>query len=214
MVSGASLPGTINPDPMYPTDRRVSAPDRLWRRALTTPRVLLGGVVLVAIALLCLGTTPWTLSLAAESPLGFDYADARASNYPPFSTPQDDRSNLTTGYSLGAWLGKAISEPTRWLGAFGYDLQGRSVLGRCLLGGIVSLAVGIAAAAISVVLGCGVGLIAGYRGGKADAVLMRFVDVIYGLPYILLVIMFQVALRPPLEQLFNWLNLFTRSLSI
>jgi oligopeptide transport system permease protein len=88
-------------------------------------------------------------------------------------------------------------EPTfrnAWLW-FGTDLQGRSLLGRCLLGGAISLAVGAAAAAISVLLGVTVGLVAGYRGGWVDAVLMRLVDILYGLPYILIVILFQVAFQ-------------------
>jgi len=63
-----------------------------------------------------------------------------------------------------------------------------------LLGGTISLAVGGAAAIISVILGTGVGLVAGYRGGWIDAVLMRLVDILYGLPYILLVILFKIAL--------------------
>lgn len=194
--------------PGYPADRSATAPIRLWRRALSSPRVLLGGGVLVLIALLCLCTMPWTLSITGENRLGFDYADPRASNYPPFAMPQEQRMIINEDYSISAWLGRAFGEPARWLSAFGYDLQGRSVLGRCLLGGIVSLAVGLGAAAISVFLGCGVGLLAGYRGGKTDAALMRFVDVMYGLPYILLVIMFQVALRGPLERLLEWLDLF------
>src|SRR5437899_977853 len=83
-------------------------------------------------------------------------------------------------------------------GWFGYDNLGRSVLIRCLVGGTLSLAVGLAAAAISVILGVIVGLIAGYRGGMTDAALMRIVDILYGLPYILLVILFKVAFEEPL----------------
>jgi oligopeptide transport system permease protein len=49
-------------------------------------------------------------------------------------------------------------------------------------------------------LGVSVGLFAGYRGGWVDALLMRFVDVMYGLPYILLVILFTIALQGPLEK--------------
>jgi oligopeptide transport system permease protein len=84
---------------------------------------------------------------------------------------------------------------------FGTDRLGRSLLGRCLLGGTISLFVGLAAAAISVVIGVSVGLVAGYRGGWIDASLMRFVDIMYGLPYILQVILFKVAFEPQLERL-------------
>jgi len=74
------------------------------------------------------------------------------------------------------------------------------MLGRCLLGGTISLAVGAAAATISVILGTGVGLLAGYRGGWIDSALMRLVDILYGLPYILLVILFKIAFEFPLAK--------------
>ena len=124
----------------------------------------------------------------------------------------------TVGDSGGRWFYDAANAPTNaeplaqgqgLLGIFGFDLQGRSMLSRCLLGGVISLAVGVAAAAISVILGVGVGLIAGYAGGRTDQILMRLVDVIYGLPYILLVILFKVALESPIEDLYDsvgWFN--------
>jgi oligopeptide transport system permease protein len=86
---------------------------------------------------------------------------------------------------------------------FGTDKQGRSILARCLLGGTISLLVGAAAAVISVLLGVTVGLLAGFRGGWVDALLMRFVDIMYGLPYVLQVILFKVALEPTLEDWFG-----------
>jgi len=66
---------------------------------------------------------------------------------------------------------------------------------------VISLTIGCTAAAISVALGVTIGLIAGYRGGWIDAVLMRTVDVLYGLPYILLVILFKIAFEHPLGTL-------------
>ena len=84
------------------------------------------------------------------------------------------------------------------VGLFGYDNLGRSMLARCLLGGCISLAVGVAAAGISITLGVTVGLIAGYKGGWVDSALMRLVDILYGLPYILLVILFKIAFEPML----------------
>ena len=92
------------------------------------------------------------------------------------------------------------TEVTEW---FGSDALGRSILSRCLLGGAASLSIGIASAVISVVLGVTVGLLAGYHGGWVDSVLMRIVDVLYGLPYILLVILMKIACEQPLGRLFS-----------
>src|SRR5439155_13182381 len=104
----------------------------------------------------------------------------------------------------------AVSE---WFGA---DPLGRSMLARCLTGGAASLAIGLATAALSVFLGVAVGLIAGYRGGWIDALLMRIVDILYGLPYILLVILLKIALEEPLTKIFSpkWANFFVLFLAI
>jgi oligopeptide transport system permease protein len=80
-----------------------------------------------------------------------------------------------------------------WMGT---DQLGRDLLGRMAIGGAVSLSIGLASALIAVVIGTSVGLLAGYLGGRTDAFLMRLVDLLYGLPYILLVIIMRVALVP------------------
>ena len=169
-------------DPVYPRDSRATRQVSYAWRLLSNPRVLLGGGVLLLILIVCVGSMPWTFF--------------------------DDGSR---------WFYDTVNAPTNaspWsaeqglLGAFGFDLAGRSMLSRVLLGGVISLTVGVAAALISVVLGVGVGLLAGYAGGRVDQVLMRLVDVIYGLPYILLVILFKVALQDPLEQVFTAIGWF------
>ena len=81
----------------------------------------------------------------------------------------------------------------------GTDVLGRSLWIRCLTGGGISLGIGIAAALISVTIGTLYGAAAGYAGGKIDAVLMRIVDVLYGLPYILLVVLLAVAVDAKLD---------------
>jgi oligopeptide transport system permease protein len=84
----------------------------------------------------------------------------------------------------------AQARPWYWMGT---DLLGRDVLVRCLAGGVISLLVGIAAAGISVLLGTVYGAVSGYVGGRTDAVMMRIVDVLYGLPTLLLVVLLAVA---------------------
>jgi oligopeptide transport system permease protein len=68
-------------------------------------------------------------------------------------------------------------------------------LARCILGGAVSLSVGLCAAAVSVILGVTWGSLAAMAGGRIDALMMRVVDVLYGLPYILLVILLKLGLE-------------------
>ncbi len=75
---------------------------------------------------------------------------------------------------------------------FGTDPLGRDMVARTLVGGCVSLAVGLLAALVSVVIGTAWGTVAGYAGRGTDNVMMRIVDVLYGLPYILLVILLLV----------------------
>ncbi|MEO7033244.1 MAG: ABC transporter permease [Polyangiaceae bacterium] len=72
---------------------------------------------------------------------------------------------------------------------FGTDTLGRDVLARVLVGGRTSLLVGIAATAVSIVVGVSYGAIAGFYGGKTDEAMMRLVDFLYGLPYMFLVIL-------------------------
>ena len=90
--------------------------------------------------------------------------------------------------AAGAFLAK--HEPL-----LGTDRMGRDLLLRCLLGGAVSLGIGCAAALIAVVIGTMYGSIAGFVGGRLDAAMLRFVDVLFGLPYILLVVLLAVAIE-------------------
>ncbi|MCX7804866.1 MAG: ABC transporter permease [Planctomycetota bacterium] len=75
--------------------------------------------------------------------------------------------------------------PGFWLGT---DMLGRDVLSRMMYGARISLAVGIAATALSLVIGLSVGLTAGYSRGILDAVLMRVTDTVYAFPGILLAV--------------------------
>lgn len=70
----------------------------------------------------------------------------------------------------------------------GTDAKGRDLFSRILWGGRVSLMVGLIAALISLVAGVGWGAVAGYAGGRTDQVMMRIVDILYSVPFVILVI--------------------------
>ena len=97
-----------------------------------------------------------------------------------------------------SWLDQTAYEMSSLLG---HDDLGRSLLFRLLPGFLVSLAIGLGAALVAIIVGTTWGAIAALAGGRVDMLMMRVVDVLFGLPYILMVILLKVALFPMLVPL-------------
>lgn len=98
--------------------------------------------------------------------------------FSPYSYHEQDRA-----------LGAAPPQASHWLGT---DTLGRDLLTRICYGGRVSLAVGICATAVSLTIGVLYGTISGYFGGKVDVAMMRVVDILWSLPFIIFVILLMV----------------------
>ncbi|MGI4983992.1 MAG: ABC transporter permease subunit [Janthinobacterium lividum] len=99
----------------------------------------------------------------------------------PFVLPND--------FETSDW--SAINTPPTWMNwhLFGTDQNGRDLLVRCLIGGRISLLVGALATLTSVTLGIVWGAVAGFVGGQVDNLMMRVVDMMYAIPYLLIAIL-------------------------
>ena len=109
--------------------------------------------------------------------------------FAPVLSPHDpivgDVSNGLQAPSFSFWLGT--------------DDQGRDVLSRVIWGSRISLSVAVISVSIGMVLGVTIGLIAGYAGGVADLLLMRFIDALLAFPALLLAISITAALGPQIQ---------------
>jgi oligopeptide transport system permease protein len=121
----------------------------------------------------------------------------------PYMTPYDYATN-----DLGNKNQPPSSE--HW---FGTDDLGRDVFTRTWEGARISIFIGVAAALIDLIIGVLWGGIAGYKGGRTDEFMMRFADILYGVPYLLLVILLMVVLGQGLGTMIlamtitGWINM-------
>ena len=107
------------------------------------------------------------------------------------------------GYDALDW--ENLAQPPQWAQAhwLGTDRLGRDLFVRGLQGLRISLTLGLLATLVSVCIGVAWGAVAGYAGGRLDAAMMRFVDIVYALPYVFIVIILSTLLpRGSLAALF------------
>jgi len=90
--------------------------------------------------------------------------------------------------------------PPSWDHPFGTDLNGRDVLYRVLTGGRISLLVGLCGALVSLFIGTAWGLVAGYAGGRIDALMMRVVDILYSVPRLIFILIAINAFNAGLQE--------------
>jgi oligopeptide transport system permease protein len=154
-----------------------------WRRLLKNKLAVFGMVVVILIALISL-----VGPIIIERATGFSYDTIPAEvekirAMPPF---RDAAGNYSGLHPMGT------------------DTQGRDILARVLTGGRISLMVGLISTLVSLIIGVSFGATAGYLGGRIDNVMMRFVDVLYALPYMMIVIVLLAVFgtKSPLGQLF------------
>jgi len=139
-----------------------------WRRLLKNKLAVFGLVVVIIITLASLLGPTLIKRTSGITPDYIPTHDIRLTqSFPPFTGPDGEFS---------------------WLHPMGTDNAGRDQLARILQGGQISLFVAVIATLVSLLIGVTYGAIAGYFGGRIDNVMMRFVDVLYSLPYVILVI--------------------------
>jgi oligopeptide transport system permease protein len=158
----------VHPDEAGTFVRGTSLWRDAWRRLLKNKLAVFGLVVVTVVTIASLiGPT------VIQHTIGFtpDFIPTNnpklTRSMPPFKGPDNEFS---------------------WLHPMGTDNAGRDQLARVLQGGQISLFVGILSTFISLLIGVSYGAIAGYLGGRVDNVMMRIVDVLYSLPYIIVVI--------------------------
>ncbi len=96
-------------------------------------------------------------------------------------------------YADGSLMDNYAKPGTKYL--LGADFMGRDLLSRIIYGTRISLSVGIVGAVTAFIIGVLYGVVSGYYGGKIDNVMMRFVDIMYGFPTLLLIILMMVLFK-------------------
>ncbi|MBN1844090.1 MAG: hypothetical protein JW810_00280, partial [Sedimentisphaerales bacterium] len=147
----------LQTDPAAESAVESAARSRAWRRFRRNKPAVVCLVIMGLIVLVCVAT----LGISADQ----------------YQLQRLDYNRRPPTLGLGS---ESVAKFRSEFAPFGYDVLGRNLLWRCLFGGLVSLGIGLAAAAVSVVIGTLWGAIAGWYGGRVDNIMMRLVDILYG----------------------------------
>jgi oligopeptide transport system permease protein len=154
-----------------------------WRRLLRNHLAVTGLVMFGVIVVVSIVGPP---IIRATTGYTYDYIPPQADlvrSFPPLTAPDGTFS---------------LSHP------MGTDSSGRDILARVLLGGRISLMVGVISTLVSLIIGITYGATAGYLGGHFDEAMMRIVDMLYAIPYMMIVIVLLALFgsQTPVGQLF------------
>lgn len=158
----------VHPDETGTFVRGTSLWRDAWRRLLKNKLAVFGLAVVVVVTVSSIIGPTVIKSVTGYTPDFIPSQDQKLTrSFPPFTGPDGEFS---------------------WLHPMGTDNSGRDQLARVLQGGQISLFVGLLSTFVSLLIGVSYGAIAGYVGGRIDNVMMRIVDVLYSMPYVIVVI--------------------------
>ncbi len=112
-----------------------------------------------------------------------------------------------TAYSYSDQNLQIANQPPSAVHWFGTDNLGRDLLTRVLYGARISLSIGVVASLSTMIIGVLYGGIAGLSGGRVDTIMMRIIDIVWSIPFLLYVILLMVVLQPGLMNIFIALTL-------
>lgn len=197
-----------------------------WRRLLKNRAAMAGGIMIILYAVLSLSAPLLPIYSYRQQVLEHQYLKPslrtageliyEKQEYLLYALAEKEgRSELNAAEeeSLAALKHRMNTEKKEILGGsvvlvhqrrylLGTDSLGRDLLARIIYGGQVSILIGLIGSVVSVLIGVILGALAGYLGGRVDAFLMRFVDIMYSLPYMLLVIIFMSFFGKNIQNLF------------
>src|ERR1051326_1073618 len=162
-----TLPATLAPTVPDEAEQGTSLWRDAWHRLAKNRLAVAGLWIVTGLTLICLFGPLLRYLPAVIRPVGLSY-----------SYEEQDLNARVSRPGVHHWLGT--------------DQLGRDLLARILFGGRVSLMVGLSATAVSLTIGLLYGALAGYFGGKLDALMMRVVDILYALPLAIFVILLMV----------------------